>query len=189
MSVPFDENLIKRCIQGEAKAQKQLYDYFSRVLYGICLRYSQNPDDAKDILQEGFIKIFSKISQYSGKGSFEGWIKRVMVNTALEFYRTNKVHTGQSDVYEQVEISFSSFSLEKISQKELLIAMNNLALGYKTVLNLYAIEGYSHAEIAEMLGISEGTSKSQLSRARVAFAAELKKLNIHIEKDRQHRTI
>jgi RNA polymerase sigma factor (sigma-70 family) len=80
--------------------------------------------------------------------------------------------------------SFSSFSLEKISQKELLMAMNNLALGYKTVLNLYAIEGYSHAEIAEMMGISEGTSKSQLSRARVAFAAELKKLNIHIEKDR-----
>ena len=184
MSVPFDENLIKRCIQGESKAQKQLYDYFSRVLYGICLRYSQNPDDAKDILQEGFIKIFSKISQYSGKGSFEGWIKRVMVNTALEFYRSNKVHTGQSDVYEQVEISFSSFSLERISQKELLIAMNNLALGYKTVLNLYAIEGYSHAEIAEMMGISEGTSKSQLSRARVAFASELKKLNINIEKDR-----
>ncbi len=178
MSVPFDEKLIKRCIQGEEKAQKQLYDCFSKVLYGICLRYSNNADDAKDILQDGWIKIFFKLSQYSGKGSFEGWIKRIMVNTALEFYRLNKVHTMQSDVYEEKGIVFNSFSLEKISQKELLQAMGNLALGYRTVLNLYAIEGYTHAEIGELLGISEGTSKSQLSRARTAFIEELKKLNI-----------
>lgn len=177
MSVQIEPELIQQCLKGEAKAQKKLYEIYSRQMFGICLRYSNTREDARDIMQEGFVKIFTKLSQYSGKGSFEGWMKRIFINCALEHYRINKVYNDQSDVEQAYDVSYNNFTLEKISQKEILAVMNKMAPGYRTVLNLYAIEGYSHAEIAEILGISEGTSKSQLSRARVVFMQELKKIN------------
>ncbi len=177
MSLQIEPELIQRCIKNEAKAQKQLYDLCKSQMYGVCVRYSNSSDDARDILQEGFIKIFSKINQYSGKGSVEGWMKRIFINCALEHYRVNKVYQAQSDVDTAWSVGFDSFSLEKISIKEILEVLNKMAPGYRTVLNLYAIEGYSHAEIADMLEINEGTSKSQLSRARKVFMEEYKKLN------------
>ena len=170
MNRPIDDAIVHGCLKKDPKAQKAFYEFFSRTMYGICLRYSNSPDDAKDILQEGFIKVFAKLEQFSHKGSLEGWLKRIFINTALEHYRINKVYMEQSDVEEAYYHEVQGFALEKITQKEILEVLGKMAPGYRTVLNMYAIEGYSHAEIAEMLNISEGTSKSQLSRARVIFA-------------------
>lgn len=176
MSKPLDEKILQGCLKREVKHQKAFYDHFSSTMYAVCLRYSNTKEDAKDILQEGFVKVFSKLEQFTGKGSLEGWMKRVFINTALEHYRVNKNHMNQSDVEAAYEIGTDSDAMARISQKEIFEVMQKMAVGYRTILNLYAIEGYSHAEIAEMLGISEGTSKSQLSRARVIFIQTWKTL-------------
>lgn len=135
-------------------------------MFGVCLRYSNTYDEAKDILQDGFIKVFTKMGQFGFQGSFEGWMKRIFVNTALEYYRSQKNHMYHDDVTSAFEVQHQDHTIDKISQQEILAIIRGMAPGYRNVLNLYIIEGYSHAEIAEMLGISEGTSKSQLSRAR-----------------------
>ncbi len=166
--------LIQECLKGNRLAQKVLYETYSRTMYGVCLRYSSNADEAKDILQDGFVKVFTKLGQFSFAGSFEGWMKRIFVNMALEFYRVNKMHMYHSDVDAAYDQAHNDFTVERMSQKEILAAINCLAPGYRAVLNLYIVEGYSHAEIGEMLGISEGTSKSQLSRARAQLQEALK---------------
>lgn len=175
MDKQSEQELIKQCLKGDQAAQKKLYDTYSRTMYGICLRYSSNAEEAKDILQDGFVKVFTKLEQFSFNGSFEGWMKRVFVNTALEFYRVNKTHMYHSDVEAAAEKPHNDFTVERISQKEILFVMNKMAPGYRAVLNLFIIEGYGHAEIAEMMGITEGTSKSQLSRARALLQQELQK--------------
>jgi RNA polymerase sigma factor (sigma-70 family) len=171
----LEQELIKGCISGDSKAQKRLYDQYSKTMFGLCLRYSNSYDDAKDVLQDGFVKVFTKMNQFNSLGSFEGWMKRIFVNSALEFYRVNKNHMNQSDVEFASNNPHHDFTIEKISQKEILSILNKMSPGYRTVLNLFIIEGYSHAEIAEMMGISEGTSKSQLSRARVILQNEILK--------------
>lgn len=171
-----EHELIKRCAQGDRAAQKTLYEQYARMMFGVCLRYCIDNEEAKDILQDGFVKVFSKIGQFAFAGSFEGWMKRIFVNTALEYYRINKVHMYHSDVESAMHIDYEDYTVEKIGQKEILKIMNTLAPGYRMVLNLFIVEGYGHAEIAEMLGITEGTSKSQLSRARVLLQEELKKV-------------
>lgn len=177
MSKQLDEKILQGCLKREVKCQKAFYDHFSSAMYAVCLRYSNTKEDAKDILQDGFVKVFSKLDQYTAKGSLEGWMKRIFINTALEHYRVNKNHMNQSDVEAAFDIGYDGDALGSISQKEIFEVMQNMATGYRTILNLYAIEGYSHAEIAEMLGINEGTSKSQLSRARVIFIQTWKTLN------------
>ncbi len=176
MNKQNEHELIQECLKGNRLAQKSLYDTYSKTMYGVCLRYSSNADEAKDILQDGFVKVFTKMGQFSFAGSFEGWMKRIFVNTALEFYRVNKVHMYHSDVDTAFSQPHNDFTVERMSQKEILVAINNLAPGYRTVLNMFIVEGYSHAEIAELLGISEGTSKSQLSRARVQLQDALLKM-------------
>lgn len=176
MSEINEKELISQCLEGNGKAQKQLYEKYSRTMFGVCLRYSNGYEEAKDILQDGFVKIFTKLGQYSFSGSFEGWMRRIFVNTALEYYRVNKNHMNHSDVEYASNEPQHDFIIENMSRKEILEAMNKLAIGYRTVLNMYVIEGYSHVEISEMLGISEGTSKSQLSRARALLQEILKKL-------------
>jgi RNA polymerase sigma-70 factor (ECF subfamily) len=161
-----EQELLSACLEGNGKAQKFLYDKYSRVMFGICLRYSNTYDEAKDILQDGFIKVFTKMGQYGFQGSFEGWMKRIFVNTALEYYRSQKNHMYHHDVESAFEIQHHDYTIDKISKQEILALIQAMAPGYRNVLNLYIIEGYSHAEIAEMLKINEGTSKSQLSRAR-----------------------
>lgn len=172
-----EKELINSCLKGDRKAHKKLYDHYAKMMFGICLRYSNGYEEAKDILQEGFIKVFTKMNQYRFSGSFEGWMKRIFVNTALEYYRLNKHYLNESDVESAAHKPHHDFTLERISQKEILAALNKLAPGYRTVFNMYAIEGYTHAEIGEMLGISEGTSKSQLSRARMLLQEALKQLH------------
>ncbi|MDP3927801.1 MAG: RNA polymerase sigma factor [Bacteroidia bacterium] len=176
MNKQIDEKIIQGCLKKDVKAQQAFYSFFSSSMYAVCLRYSNTKEDAKDILQDGFIKVFAKLNQFSGKGSLEGWMKRVFVNTALEHYRVNKVYMQQSDVMDAKQVSTEAQAIGKLTQQEILSVMQQMAPGFRTILNMYAIEGYTHAEIAEMLGISEGTSKSQLSRARVIFIQTWKKL-------------
>lgn len=136
-------------------------------MYGLCLRYAKDSAEAEDIMQEGFIRVFNKIGQFEFKGSFEGWIKRIMVNTALEKFRKNDrlYPVEEMKIFESVE--YAEETISSISANDLLRIIQELPPRYKMVFNLFAIEGYSHLEIAEMMSISEGTSKSNLSRARV----------------------
>jgi len=168
--------LIKKCKKNNRNAQKYLYDTYSPVLFGICIRYSDNINDAEDILQEGFIKIFSYINNFEGKGSFEGWLKRIMVNTAITFYHKNLKHRYHADIGEvqEVDFKYSNFSESDFTQEELLNVIKKIPQGYKTVFNMYAIEGYKHKEIAEILGIDVNTSKSQYHRAKKAIQERLK---------------
>ena len=166
--------IIKGCQRKKPEAQRQLYELYSDVMYGICLRYSNSTEDAQDILQDGFLKIFDKVNQFEDKGSFEGWMKRIMINTALEKYRSQyKIINIQDSVsyYEKEGVEDVS---DLITADELIALIQDLSPKYRMVFNLYAIEGYSHKEISELLNISEGTSKSNLSRARLILQEKVK---------------
>ncbi len=170
------ENIITGCQRNETRAQKELFDLLGSKMYGICLRYAGNESDAQDILQDGFLKIFEKIHQFEFKGSFEGWMRRIFVNTALEKYRGQyKVINIQDGWREESNDSYELIT-GNITVDELVKIIGELSPKYRTVFNLYAIEGYSHKEIAEMLNISEGTSKSNLSRARIILQDKVKQL-------------
>lgn len=174
-----EENLIKECASGNVLAQKAFYEKFAGKMMGVCLRYARNSDEAEDVLQDAFIKIFNKIPEYVKKGSLEGWVRRIVVNTALDSYRKNKKH--QKDI-EAGSVDYlleqKSFIVEELNAQDLLIIINNLPDGYRMVFNLFAIEGYSHKEIAERLGITESTSKSQYSRAKKVLRDILEKKNL-----------
>ena len=164
-----NEQLVKKCLEKDPLAQKQLFDSFSRKMMGVCLRYSQSQEEAQDVLQMGFIKVFEKLHMYSSEGSLEGWIRKVIVNTALDNIRKNKKFNDNIEL-DKVDFQLDNKSetgLEALSAKDLLKIIQEMPPGFRTVFNLYAIEGYSHKEIAEQLGITVSTSKSQYSRARV----------------------
>lgn len=174
-----DEQLVEGCVKKQALAQKALYDKYSRRMLGVCLRYASSTDEAQDILQDGFIKVFDKIEAFNAKGSLEGWIRRIMVNTALDNFRKNKKHMNQTDVDDvKYLLKADNFVIESLEAKALLKIIQTLPTGFRTVFNLYAIEGYSHKEIGVMLDVSEGTSKSQYSRARAYIQKILEKENI-----------
>lgn len=165
--MPKETNILKASQKGDPRAQARLYEMFAGRLFGICLRYAHNEDDAKDILQEGFIKIFDKLKQYKNKGSLEGWMRKIIVNTALEKIRKeNRFMVVEEDTFLDYDHYKYEHILEELGEKELLEMIRELSPQYRMVFNLYAIEGYSHKEIAQKLNISEGTSKSNLSRAR-----------------------
>lgn len=146
--------------------QQQLYHKFSSKMYAVCLRYSGNAEDARDLLQEGFIKIFKNLNKFRGDGSFEGWIRRIFVNTSIEHYRKKvnlyNVSEAQENTIEDKEWNV----LDTLAEKDIIKMVQELSPGYRSVFNMYVIEGYSHKEIGEILGINEGTSKSQLARAK-----------------------
>ncbi len=171
----FDEDFIERCLDNDPKAQGALYQKFAPKMFGICLRYARNQMEAEDVLQEGFIKVFRYLKDYRSDGSLEGWIRRTMVNTAINFYKKkSKYHKDisfeQTDPINQDEEN----AIDMLSAKELLALIRELPDGYRMVFNLNTIEGYTHKEIGEMLNISENTSKSQLSRARGVLQGKLK---------------
>ena len=172
--------IIEECIKGKRHAQSKLYKKYAKTLLGICLRYSRNKSEAEDVLQEGFIKIFMHIKNFRQEGSFEGWMKRIMINTALLNSRDNLKHYFHADI-DSLEDNFSTDTLfetdEKYSAKELMNLIQNLPDGYRIVFNLYVFDNYTHKEIAQMLGISEGTSKSQLARARKFLQNKIIKKN------------
>lgn len=161
-STPVNQ-LIQQCLRQDARAQRALYEQFSPEMYALCLRYLKEADDAQDVLLKAFTKVFEHLPQFKGEGSFEGWVRRIVVNEALMFLRKHKHR------HITIELEEAAASVEQYPQLEaddLLRLVQALPEGYRTVFNLHAIEGYAHFEIAEQLGISEGTSKSQLSRAK-----------------------
>ncbi len=158
------DQLIKKCKKKNAAAQEQLYRLYSSKLFSICLKYSTDYSSAEDTLQDAFITIFDKITQYKNKGSFEGWMKRITINTALQKYRKQKVFDiVNEEQIEEVEVEIEN---EEVSLDYLLSIIQQLPDRYRLVFNLYVLDGYAHKEIAEMLSISVGTSKSNLARAR-----------------------
>ena len=163
-----EEQLIAGCKEGKPWAQKEIFERYSTVMLSVCVRYVADRETARDILQDGFIKLYTKIDTYSGSGSFEGWIRRIFVTTSLEYLRQNDALKQYASI-EEYGNSFpdnEATVVDKISADDLMECIAKLPDGYRTVFNLYAIEGYSHAEIAEMLGINESTSRSQFMRAR-----------------------
>jgi len=173
-----EKNLIEGCRKGESWAQRLVYEQYASTMMSVCIRYVGDSETARDILQEAFIKVFTKIDSYSGTGAFAGWIRRVFVTTALEFLRQNNAlkNTIELDDFHNEFEDIQPTIVEKITAEELLKCVAGLSEGYRTVFNLYAIEGYSHAEIAEMLQISENTSRSQFMRARNILQKNVEKL-------------
>jgi len=174
-----EDILVKKCIEGDNRAQKKLFDLFAPKLFGVCLRYMKDHNLAQDTLQDGFVKIFTKLSDYNGKGSFEGWMRRITVNTCLDQLRKDqklKVNTPIDDV--SFLVKDNHWIEEELTAKDLLKLVESLPDGYRVVFNMFAIEGYSHKEIAEQLNISENTSKSQFSRAKSHLRRKLIELGI-----------
>lgn len=174
------KKLIQRCAKNDRKAQAEVYQLFSGKLFALCLKYSKNYVQAQDNLQDGFITIFDKIGQFNSKGSFEGWMKRIMINTALQKYRNKRLLSLVSEeIPDDITVEIDE---ETVSLGYLLNIIQELPDRYRMVFNLYVLDGYSHKEIAKKLEISEGTSKSNLSRARTI-------LKNKIEKDQQEEPI
>lgn len=183
-----EQQLIEGCLKEDRRFQKELYERYASSLYAVCFRYCKNREEAQDVLHEGFIKAIKNLHKFEGKGSFEGWLRRIMVNTSLELFRKNKHLSVVEDIENADEHSIESKALENMSANELLQLVNALPAGFKVVFNLYAIEGFSHKEIADQLGISVGTSKSQLSRARVSLQNMIKGLDEEVYNEyAQHR--
>jgi RNA polymerase sigma-70 factor (ECF subfamily) len=168
------KELINDCKNNNRKAQEQLYRLYSGKLFGVCLKYSRNYTEAQDNLQDGFLIIFEKIGQFAFKGSFDGWLKRVMINNVLQQYRNQTfLSLVNEDIVEDYEVDIDD---DAISLEYLLKIIQELPVRYRLVFNLYVIDGYSHAEIAEMLTINIGTSKSNLARARMILKEKIEQL-------------
>jgi RNA polymerase sigma-70 factor (ECF subfamily) len=172
-----EDELIQRCLRRERDAQRQLYDTYSSKMYALCHRYVKSSMEAEDVLVTAFMKVFDKIGQFKSEGSFEGWIRRIMVNEALTYLRRNRAMYLETDLeYADREPDYAQLG-DHLEVEDLMNMIQELPTGYRIVFNLYAIDGYSHKEIADHLGISENTSKSQLSRARAHLQKTLMESN------------
>ncbi|WP_075352484.1 RNA polymerase sigma factor [Algoriphagus marinus] len=161
-----ESGLIQGCLKGDRNAQRHLYDTYSGKFLAICIRYLKDREHAEDVMIEGFMKIFDKLPQYQGTGSFEGWMKRIIVTQALMTLRSHRHLMMEVNMENETDYKDHSYELNHLEVADLREMVESLPVGYRTVFNLFAIEGYSHQEIADLLGISESTSKSQLNRAR-----------------------
>lgn len=167
--IPFfiTESLLVKALRGkDARAQKTVYETYAARMMAVCVRYVSKRADAEEVMIDGFMRVYNKIDQFREEGSFEGWMRRIMVTESLLFLRRNKILQKETPLDELSGESDYQWATETVGAEELLYLISQLPDGYRTVFNLYAIDGYSHAEIAALLGITEGTSKSQLSRAR-----------------------
>lgn len=171
-----EEELIKKCIRKDANSQRMLFEQYAGSMMTICRRYSCDQQEAEDMLQDSFIRVFSYIDQYEFKGSFEGWIKRIVVNASLKVLQKKKIHFLEINDDQYKEQSIDSYALSDLNEEELLKLISNLPEGYRVVFNLFVIEGYSHEEIAELLHIKAGTSRSQLSKARDMLKEQIRTL-------------
>lgn len=170
-----DDELIKGCIRDEAASQKAVFDRYASRMLGVCYRFARNKADAEDILQDAFLKVFNKIKQFKSEGSFEGWIRRIVVNTAIKKYslaRYSKEFSGY-EISDHNQPAADPAAYGHLTEKDLIGLINNLPDGYRLIFNLYVIEGYPHDEIAEMLGIQAGTSRSQLVKARLMLQKQI----------------
>lgn len=170
------DELMEGCKAGNRKMQEALYRQTAAKMMAICMRYAKDKMEAEDSLQTGYIKVFQKVKDYRGEGSFEGWIRRIMVNTAIESYRKNLKAMNVVPIETAYDEPATGFDFSRLGMQDLMKVIQKLADGYRVVFNMYVIEGYSHKEISETLGITEGASKSQLSRARSILREEIIKM-------------
>lgn len=162
-----EEAILKGCLENDATAQRELYNKFSPKMLSVCYRFAHNREDAEDMLQEGFIKVFTQIHSFENRGAFEGWIRRIIVHTCINILKKNKKFNESVDIIHATGLQVREETVPSVIQaKQVVECIRMLPIGYRTVLNLYAIEGYSHREIARMLGIEESTSRSQYTRAK-----------------------
>ena len=168
--------LLEGCKKGKPKSQEALYKRFAAAMYGLCLQYASSEEDAQDIMQEGFVKVFRKLDQVKNPEAFPGWIRRVMINTALEKYRSQVILQLIDEVQEEADEANDEKIFDNLTCQELVELIQTLSPRYRMVFNLFAIEGYSHQDISEELGISIGTSKSNLSRARAILQEKIKNI-------------
>jgi RNA polymerase sigma-70 factor (ECF subfamily) len=174
-----EEAILSGCLQNDAGAQRELYTRYSPKMLSVCYRFAHNREDAEDMLQEGFIKVFSQVHTFQNKGAFEGWIRRIMVHTCINHLKKNKKFNESVDIIYANGIQVREESVPSIVQaKQIVECIRLLPLGYRTVLNLYAIEGYSHKEISGMLDVEESTSRSQYTRAKQMLEEILIRKNI-----------
>jgi RNA polymerase sigma-70 factor (ECF subfamily) len=173
----FDKSFITKLQKSDEKAQQVFYQQLAPKMYGICLRFSVDQSEADDILQEGFIRVFTHLKDFRGEGSLEGWVRRTIVNTAINSYK-KRIKRGPTTDLEYIKETADEkyYVIEKMAADELLKLISELPVGYRTVFNLNVVEGYTHKEIGAMLDISENTSKSQLSRARTSLQKKLKSI-------------
>lgn len=165
--VMTEEAILQGCIKNDAAAQRELYNRFSPKMLAVCYRFAHNREDAEDMLQEGFIKVFLQIKTFENRGAFEGWIRRIIVHTCINILKKNKKFNENLDILHATSIQVREESIPSIIQaKQVVECIRLLPMGYRTVLNLYAIEGYSHREIGVMMDIEESTSRSQYTRAK-----------------------
>ncbi|WP_225000385.1 RNA polymerase sigma factor [Cesiribacter sp. SM1] len=177
-----EKELIERCIARERQYQEVLYRKYADKMYNVCLTYTKDEDEAADVLQEGFIKVFANLNNYTFGGSFEGWIRKIMVNTALVQYQKKRKETENLSVYKTYIEPAVETILETIHADAVIELVNNLPEKAGLVLKLYAIEGYDHQEIADLMGISVGTSKSQLNRARFLLKEAMLQVSLEEKK-------
>ena len=183
-----EELMLAGCIRNNATAQEALYNRFSPRMLGVCYRFAKNREDAEDLLQEGFIKVFTQIHQYRNEGALEGWIRRIIVHTCINILKKNKKFSDSVDIIHASSVHVKEEMIPSIMQaKQVVECIRTLPIGYRTVLNLYAIEGYSHKEIAGMLDIEESTSRSQYTRAKAMLEDILIKKKI-IQKQKKKTT-
>jgi RNA polymerase sigma factor (sigma-70 family) len=183
-SVMDDLQLVKECLKGKPAAQKQLYDLFARPMLSICYRYTKSISDAEDVLQEGFVKVFRNLSQYKSQGPLGGWIRRIMVTTAINYLKKNARYQTElvfPDEYMHVAANDHHPEL-RMEAKELADLIRQLPPGYQTIFNLYAVEGFNHVEIGKILGIQESTSRSQYARARALLIQWIEQKNNDVKK-------
>ena len=181
-----EEALLKGCLSNNATAQRELYNKYSSKMLSVCYRYAHNREDAEDMLQEGFIKVFLQIHTFENRGAFEGWIRRIIVHTCINILKKNKKFNESVDIIHATGIQVREESIPAIIQaKQVVECIRMLPIGYRTVLNLYAVEGYSHREIAGMLDIEESTSRSQYTRAKAMLEDILIKKRI-VQKPKQN---
>lgn len=187
---PIDQHIldgiVKKCVKGDRKAQQELYKIFYSKMMGVCYRYTNNAEDAKDILQDGFVKVYSNLKKYNFEGSLEGWIRRIMVNTAIDHFRKHKnvflVSDDEGYILENSNVESPDSIYSQFGENVIMDAIQSLSPAYKTVFNLNVIEGYQHKEIAEKLNISEGTSKSNLAKAKQNLRKILKEKEARLKR-------
>ncbi len=171
-----ERQLVKDCLKGKPEAQRQLYEFFSQEMLGVCYRYTKSLRDAEDVLQDGFVKVFLGIAGYRSEGQLGAWIRRIMVNTALNFLKRNRKYRDEMYFDEQpLHLVADDNPSVNLEAKELAGLIRQLPHGYQTIFNLHAIEGYSHVEIGQLLGITDGTSRSQYARARALLISWIEK--------------
>lgn len=174
-----EEVILEGCLRNDSVAQRELYNTYSPKMLAVCFRYAHNREDAEDMLQEAFIKVFTQLRTFENRGSFEGWIRRIVVHTCINTLKKNKKFNESVDLIHAASISIREETVPAVVQvKQIVDCIRSLPIGYRTVLNLYAVEGYSHREIAQLLDIEESTSRSQFTRAKGMLEELLIKKNI-----------